>query len=691
MIDVIRKSFSFQLDNLGQYLQVNYHRESPESGFAHYVFHQTNSQIPFEVANDADIDSLDSNRLSHAPVLATVGYGLACGRRFSESFLESWANGLVRLSGREAFPIDRTSFFYRPTELLGIAVGINYCYKHQPEYSRWLQDILVEGEQRIQRIHSNFWTFLISAYAAQLVSVTWKPIILPLAKDMTVYELALVKWFCSVSPIFADAFKLTQIEPSIDKKLLEDCMTCSNPPQDSVRAALLYFSLKTTIIQIINSSLDNYERILQSPKKAVEWLNSACDNIHTVTQQLQSQLSQPSDIEAPNMGDMQMLLAALSRLRSDTDTIEDQIIKLQSSVEIINEPNTMNYYDFQLLVTSDCKIRASSEQGEALGKLQLEMNKIRLALELIERGQTDTELLKSLGSELYQALFPAKIHSHFRATLAGAEENKYNVRLRLVFESSELAALPWEFLYDEDTNFFLANNTQTALSRYIDIPQKKRELKAASLPLKVLLVISSPTNLTPLDVAGEENLIREALAQHIDAGKIELDVLPEATIRNINQKLRQKPYNVFHFIGHGIFENDKGFIALVDQDNKSKLLDDEGFANFFLGNSKLGLAVLNSCQGAAVSSHQVFAGIAPNLVRRGIPAIIAMQYSILDSTAKLFADEFYRTLALDWPLDAAIQSTRNAISIEVGLDKRDFATPVLYMRAKDGIIMSGLH
>ncbi len=67
-----------------------------------------------------------------------------------------------------------------------------------------------------------------------------------------------------------------------------------------------------------------------------------------------------------------------------------------------------------------------------------------------------------------------------------------------------------------------------------------------------------------------------------------------------------------------------------------------------------------------------------------------MQCSIWDTTAKLFADEFYRTLALAYRVDAAIQTTRNAISMEVGLDKRDFATPVLYMRAKDGIILQGL-
>ena len=67
-----------------------------------------------------------------------------------------------------------------------------------------------------------------------------------------------------------------------------------------------------------------------------------------------------------------------------------------------------------------------------------------------------------------------------------------------------------------------------------------------------------------------------------------------------------------------------------------------------------------------------------------------MQYTIVDSTAKLFTSEFYKTLALGFPVDRAIQSTRNAISQDVGLDKPDFATPVLYMRAKDGIILDGL-
>ncbi|AFY52818.1 hypothetical protein Riv7116_0211 [Rivularia sp. PCC 7116] len=39
--------------------------------------------------------------------------------------------------------------------------------------------------------------------------------------------------------------------------------------------------------------------------------------------------------------------------------------------------------------------------------------------------------------------------------MTAAQANQENVRLRLIFESPELAALPWEFLYDEDTNVFL--------------------------------------------------------------------------------------------------------------------------------------------------------------------------------------------------------------------------------------------
>jgi hypothetical protein len=349
----------------------------------------------------------------------------------------------------------------------------------------------------------------------------------------------------------------------------------------------------------------------------------------------------------------------------------------------------MDYQDFEFWVGADEKIRAQSDQGEAGDDLTLEPDEIELAVQLVERGQTNEDLLKGLGARLYDALLPADIHAHLRATVAAAEAAGCGVRLRLNLEPPGLSALPWEFLFDADTNTFLGNSTQTVLSRYIPVPMTRRDIRAVTPPLKILLVLSDPEDLPRLDLEGEERLIRDAMVAQVMAGQVEIDTITPATIRNINQALREKPYNVFHFVGHGDFRGDMGTIALENQDGTARLVDDETFSNFFLGNRSLGLAILNACKGAVTSSRKAFVGIAPHLVRRGIPAVVAMQYSIPDGSAKLFADEFYRTLALGWPVDAAVQTTRNALSMELGLGQPDFATPVLFMRAKDGVILEG--
>lgn len=348
----------------------------------------------------------------------------------------------------------------------------------------------------------------------------------------------------------------------------------------------------------------------------------------------------------------------------------------------------MDYIDLSIRVQDDGDILASSDLGESYGRLNLNQDEIWHILQAIEEDLTQEEHLKRLGSILFDALFDKKISNQFAALKAEAENMGRGIRLRLIFENPEIAALPWEFLYEESTNTFLANDPKTALSRYIDVPLRRQEIKPASLPLKMLLVISSPSDLDPLDSEGEEGLIRKALEKHISSGLIQIDTISKATIDAIYQKMNEKAYNVFHFIGHGVFGNNKGHVALVDEDGRASLLDDEAFANLFLGRRGLGLVILNSCEGAMTSSGQVFRGMAPCLVQRGIPAVVAMQYTILDSTAKIFAEEFYRSLARGEPVDRAVQSARNLISIKVKLDNRDFATPVLFMRAKDGLILN---
>jgi CHAT domain-containing protein len=352
------------------------------------------------------------------------------------------------------------------------------------------------------------------------------------------------------------------------------------------------------------------------------------------------------------------------------------------------------YTDFDLEVRADGTIEArAADAGEVQARLDLRMNELALALRLIEAepgGQTNLSLLRSFGSQLYRGLFPADIHTHFQRTLAAARVDQHGVRIRLNIESLELAALPWEFLYDLSSDTFLAQSPETVLSRYIDVPLPRREVRSLTHPLRILFAVARPQDCPDFDPEQEQKLTREALSAHIAAGTVAIDCLDHATPQRIRRQLREQDYTVLHFVGHGAFRDDKGWIVLEDDDGMGQQLDEEAFSAFFLGERRVSLVVLHACQGAKQSSMRPLAGIAPRLVARGLPAVIAMGYPVAYSTARLFSDEFYHALAHGWPVDAAVQTARTAIAQDVGFDLRDFATPILFMRAPDGVLLTSL-
>jgi uncharacterized membrane protein HdeD (DUF308 family) len=90
---------------------------------------------------------------------------------------------------------------------------------------------------------------------------------------------------------------------------------------------------------------------------------------------------------------------------------------------------------------------------------------------------------------------------------------------------------------------------------------------------------------------------------------------------------------------------------------------------------------LNSCEGARGSESDAFSSTAATLVRRGIPAVVAMQYEITDRAAIEFSRDFYEALADSLPVDAAVTEARAAVSMDSMLE---WGTPVLYMHSPDG-------
>jgi CHASE2 domain-containing sensor protein len=82
--------------------------------------------------------------------------------------------------------------------------------------------------------------------------------------------------------------------------------------------------------------------------------------------------------------------------------------------------------------------------------------------------------------------------------------------------------------------------------------------------------------------------------------------------------------------------------------------------------------------------------MSPQLLRRGIPAVVAMQYGIYDEAAVLFAREFYRKLFKGWDrgrVDVAMAHARNRLASEFP-EERDIGTPVLFMRSREGVLFN---
>lgn len=305
------------------------------------------------------------------------------------------------------------------------------------------------------------------------------------------------------------------------------------------------------------------------------------------------------------------------------------------------------------------------------------------ALSRLEASETDADLIVAFGRRLFDGLFTGQVATLFRASLGQARGQNRGLRLRLRLEPPELAALPWEYLYDPLEDRFLAISPETPLVRYLPTSQPVRPI-AVTPPLRLLVVISHPTDVPPLDVKRESHLLKRALQERVEQNRIQWQVLDRATMTEIGQAMRTFRPHVVHFVGHGAYQDEQAFVVLENDDNSSRRVSAEVFREFFLGIPETRLVVLNACQTATTSPVHPLVGLAPRLLQRSLSAVVAMQFPIPDTTALIFAREFYRCLALGYPVDAAMAETRKGIFLEVGNNLPDWGIPVLFLRSPDG-------
>jgi hypothetical protein len=298
----------------------------------------------------------------------------------------------------------------------------------------------------------------------------------------------------------------------------------------------------------------------------------------------------------------------------------------------------------------------------------------------------DSHILQDFGWELFNSLFSREIRNRFDVSLERARMEGKGLRFKLRILPPELAALPWEILFDKRQAEYLCLTNNILVLRYLEIPRTIKAL-AVKPPLQILGMIAMPYDLDMLDINNEKRWIENATKKLQEDGLVELTWLPGQTWRDLAKAMRTGHWHIFHFIGHGEFEKStgKGLVALADEDGQTHLFSAMELGRLLADHPHLRLVILNSCKGATGSDRDLFSSTASILIQRGIPAVLGMQYKISDRAAIEFSRSFYEALADGLPVDAAAAEARKAISIEVR-NSFEWITPVLYMRSPDGKI-----
>ncbi|MEI2579990.1 CHAT domain-containing protein [Scytonema sp. PRP1] len=323
----------------------------------------------------------------------------------------------------------------------------------------------------------------------------------------------------------------------------------------------------------------------------------------------------------------------------------------------------------------------------------------------LERKRLSPQELIELGKQLTIRLFPpGEISNLFQKAVerAGSEGG---VRLRLVIKDLKLAQIPWEFCYlpqenEEDSyDNFLVLNPKYSMVRYESTATSTHPIKKDNQEsLRLLAVTANPWKDLDLDV--EQEAIEKALdGFSVDGVTLNWELfIKNPTFEELTSALDKKP-DLFHFAGHGAFtEEDNnsnteefkgmGHLVLLNKEKQPELLPANHLAKQ-LQMAGVKVALLGACESGRRDGVSPWTGIAPALMKEGIPAVVAMQYKVRDDDAIVFSKRFYTALASGLSIDEAVSLGRLEMYRQ-SKERFEWGIPVLYMRSPDGIIFPEL-
>lgn len=354
--------------------------------------------------------------------------------------------------------------------------------------------------------------------------------------------------------------------------------------------------------------------------------------------------------------------------------------------------------EFRIIIKGLDHVYAQTPSGHTLvGKVQMKSREERL-IQMVEatllKGESvDRRGFEDLGITLYEMLFDGEINTAFQATYTKIIE-EHDPWLRVVIEFTpetlHLARLPWETIYIPSIfgkGAFISLLTRMMLTRDVTSTIPPHDFTSLRQPLRILTVVSTPSDLDKLDTEPILIPIEETVQSHLST--VVLDKLYQPTASSLLETIMRFQPDVVHFIGVARSVAGGSDIALVDEDQKTYWIDLGSFAKYF-GQSRrpTSLFFLQNCMHLESKLYQKYQ---PYLAFRdaasllacfsAIPAVMTTQYPMDSNQLGRFTAGFYHYLFEGNQLDLAAKGAIHDLLDEFLKDVPFLeVTPVLYLK-----------
>jgi tetratricopeptide (TPR) repeat protein len=299
---------------------------------------------------------------------------------------------------------------------------------------------------------------------------------------------------------------------------------------------------------------------------------------------------------------------------------------------------------------------------------------------------------EAMGERLFAAIFTER---SAQALYRQVADDLSNCRIVVEANGPEGWELPWELLRDPVRQLWLALAAGAFVRRH---PQRRRKTIPAPVDLStlnVLLVICRPLGVHDVPFRSLARPLMEVFRPYRE--RINLHILRPPTFAALSDTLldRSNFYHIVHFNGHGTLRTEpsepvdprsgQGWLVFESEDGeRPHYVSGDQFGEL-LTRAGVPIVLLDACHSGAMPPKAAFGSVAQQLLEAGVPAVVAMNYAILHTTAAQFMTEVYTALINGEPLGRAVTAARRRLCSnpdrqtaygEVPL--RDWIVPVLF-------------